>query len=77
MASAPVSASSSASQLRQWPVQLHLLNPAAYFRSADVVLAADCVAFSLLIFTTAFLPEKRWPLLDRNWTQTKKLMLKN
>lgn len=36
------------SQLRQWPVQLHLVNPQApYFRSADVVLAADCVAFSL------------------------------
>jgi len=30
------------SQLRQWPVQLHLLNPeAAYFKGADVVLAAD------------------------------------
>ncbi|MCK9618514.1 MAG: 4Fe-4S binding protein, partial [Lentimicrobiaceae bacterium] len=31
------------SELRQWPVQLHLLNPqASYFKNADVVLAADC-----------------------------------
>jgi len=36
------------SELKQWPVQLHLLNPQAqYFRNADVVLAADCVAFSM------------------------------
>jgi len=35
------------SELRQWPVQMHLINPGApYFRNADVVLAADCVAFS-------------------------------
>ena len=64
-------ASSSASQLRQWPVQLHLLNPeAAYFRSADVVLAADCVAFSFADFHNRFLAGKTLaiacPKLDTN-----------
>jgi hypothetical protein len=37
----------SPSQLRQWPVQLHLVPPSApYFRGADVLLTADCVAYA-------------------------------
>ncbi len=36
------------SELTHWPIQLHLVNPAAdFFRGKDVVLAADCVAFTL------------------------------
>ncbi|MHA1669313.1 MAG: ATP-binding protein [Promethearchaeota archaeon] len=36
------------SELRQWPVQMHLINPAApYFQGADVILTADCVAYAL------------------------------
>jgi len=36
------------SQLRQWPVQLHLVPPTApYFQGADVVLSADCVAYAI------------------------------
>ena len=59
------------SQLRQWPVQLHLLNPeAAYFKGADVVLAADCVAFSIADFHNRFLIGKTLaiacPKLDSN-----------
>jgi ferredoxin len=44
------------SELRQWPVQMHLLNPnAPYFRGADLLLAADCVAFSVGSFHSKFL----------------------
>ena len=36
------------SQLRQWPIQLHLISPTApYYQGSDVVLAADCVAYAL------------------------------
>ncbi|WP_439184487.1 ATP-binding protein [Carboxylicivirga taeanensis] len=45
-----------ASELRQWPVQMHLVNPMApYFRDADMVLAADCVAFAMGNFHSKFL----------------------
>jgi len=47
------------SELRQWPVQMHLINPvASYFQQADLVLAADCVAFSLGNFHTKWLKGK-------------------
>ena len=47
------------SQLRQWPVQLHLVPPTApYFQKADVVLAADCVAFSVGDFHKDYLKGK-------------------
>jgi len=59
------------SELRQWPVQLHLLNPqASYFKNADVLLAADCVAFAMGDFHNAYLKGKTLaiacPKLDSN-----------
>jgi NAD-dependent dihydropyrimidine dehydrogenase PreA subunit len=53
---APVSVGS---ELRQWPVQLHLVNHgASYFQNADVVIAADCVAFAMGDFHSRFLKGK-------------------
>ena len=35
-------------QLRQWPIQMHLISPTApYYQGADVLLTADCVAYAL------------------------------
>jgi hypothetical protein len=47
------------SELRQWPVQMHLVNPnAPYFRNSDLLLAADCVAFSMGSFHSKYLKGK-------------------
>ena len=47
------------SELTHWPVQLHLVNPAAdFFKNRDVVLAADCAAFALGDFHARYLKGK-------------------
>jgi len=44
------------SQLRHWPVQLHLVPPTApFFQDQDVLLAADCVAFAVGDFHQRYL----------------------
>jgi len=44
------------SELRQWPVQLSLLNSGAqYFDNADLLIAADCVPFAYAGFHQEFL----------------------
>ena len=53
----PISGQPSA--LRQWPIQLHLVSPLApYFQGADVVISADCVAYSLGNFHSDYLRGK-------------------
>ena len=59
------------STLEQWPVQMHLINPnAPYFKKSDMLLAADCVAFSLGDFHQTWLKGKTigiaCPKLDSN-----------
>jgi ferredoxin len=45
-----------ASQLRQWPVQLHLIAPRApHFQGSDFLLAADCVAYAIGDFHRRYL----------------------
>jgi NAD-dependent dihydropyrimidine dehydrogenase PreA subunit len=47
------------SELRQWPVQLKLLNPrAGYFENADLLVSADCIPFALADFHRDFLKDK-------------------
>jgi ferredoxin len=63
--------STASSALTQWPVQLHLINPAAgFFQGADLLMAADCVAFALGNFHQNYLQNKKLaiacPKLDSN-----------
>jgi ferredoxin len=51
---------SSASELSQWPIQLHLVSPhAPYFNEVDLLIAADCTAFSLGAFHQKLLRGKK------------------
>jgi len=47
------------SQLNHWPIQLHLISPAApQYQKADVLLAADCTAFTAANFHEEYLSGK-------------------
>jgi Pyruvate/2-oxoacid:ferredoxin oxidoreductase delta subunit len=59
------------SQLRHWPIQLHLVPPTApFFQNADVLIAADCVPFAVADFHSRFLADTSLaiacPKLDHN-----------
>jgi NAD-dependent dihydropyrimidine dehydrogenase PreA subunit len=67
----PATSYTVSSQLNQWPVQMHLINPqAAHFQGSDLLLAADCVAYSVADFHNSFLKGKTLaiacPKLDTN-----------
>jgi NAD-dependent dihydropyrimidine dehydrogenase PreA subunit len=58
------------SELTQWPVQMHLINPtASYFNGADLLVAADCAAFSYGNFHNDFIKGRKMviacPKLDQ------------
>ena len=45
-----------ASELRQWPTQLHLVPPTApYLQNADLLIAADCAPFAYAEFHRDFI----------------------
>jgi hypothetical protein len=69
---------SAPSELRQWPVQLHLVPPTApYFRNADILVSADCVAFAMGSFHRDLLKGKAvaiaCPKLDDTGNYVEKL----
>jgi ferredoxin len=65
------------SQLRQWPVQLHLINPSAvYFQGSDLLVASDCSAFSLGDFHTNWLKNRSLVIACPKLDQGKEIYLK-
>jgi NAD-dependent dihydropyrimidine dehydrogenase PreA subunit len=47
------------SQLKHWPIQMHLISPSApHYQGSDLLLAADCVAFSMGDFHSSHLSGK-------------------
>jgi NAD-dependent dihydropyrimidine dehydrogenase PreA subunit len=75
---APAAVGPAASELGQWPIQLHLVSPAApYFKDCDLLVAADCTAFALGSFHADLLRGKSLviacPKLDRTEGYVEKL----
>lgn len=47
------------SALTHWPIQLHLINPASsHFKNSELLIAADCTAFSMGNFHSDYLKGK-------------------
>jgi len=67
------------SELTQWPIQLHLISPfAPYFQNADLLIAADCTAFTLGRFHAELLKGRKMviacPKLDDTSPYLEKLV---
>lgn len=59
------------SELQQWPIQMHLINPnASYFNRADLLMLADCAAVATPNLHSRFIKGKKiamaCPKLDSN-----------
>jgi NAD-dependent dihydropyrimidine dehydrogenase PreA subunit len=72
------SSGSVSSELSQWPIQLHLVSPQApYFNECDLLIAADCTAFSIGSFHQDLLKGKKLviacPKLDDTDNYVKKI----
>lgn len=64
------------SRLQNWPVQMHLINPAAsFFRNADLLLAADCCAYAMGDFHGRFLKGKTLAIACPKLDQGKEIYL--
>lgn len=67
------------SELRQWPIQLNLINPRApYLKEADLLIAADCTAYAYANFHKNFMKGRitiiGCPKLDDNQYYIEKLI---
>lgn len=66
------------SELRQWPIQMNLINPqASYLKNADLLIAADCTAYAYASFHEKFMKDRitliGCPKLDDNEYYTEKI----
>ena len=74
----PGAASPAPSELTQWPIQLHLISPQApYFKRSDLLIAADCTAFTRGSFHSELLKGRKMviacPKLDEVGPYVEKL----